>query len=83
MSGFLVFTDGRRQPVRDGMTLGRVAGNDVVVDDTKASRKHARVIVAGGVVEIEDLGSSNGTQLNGKPVTRRVLRSGDAIQIGA
>ena len=69
--------------MRDGLTMGRVAGCDIVIDDTKASRRHARILVQGGVVEIEDLGSSNGTLLNGKPVQRRIVRDGDQIQIGA
>lgn len=79
----LALPDGQRIAVRDGLVIGRVAGCDVVIDDGKASRKHARLHVAGGVVEVEDLGSSNGTLLNGKPVQRRMLRDGDAIQIGA
>ncbi|MCK5943399.1 MAG: FHA domain-containing protein [Planctomycetes bacterium] len=82
MSGYLELADGGLIGVRDGLTLGRVAACDVVVDDTKASRRHARMIVEGGVVEIEDLQSSNGTLLNGKPVERRMLRDGDQIKIG-
>ncbi len=83
MSGHLRDGAGRTYPVRDGLVLGRVAGCDVVLADGKASRRHAKVVVEAGVVELEDLGSSNGTLLNGKPVTRRVLRDGDEIQIGA
>ena len=83
MTGFLLLTDGRQVAVRDGLTLGRVAACDVVIDDTKASRRHATLHVDGAVVEIEDLDSSNGTLLNGKAVKRRVLREGDVIQIGA
>lgn len=82
MSGSLLVSDGRTVDVRDGLVLGRVAGCDVVIDDTKCSRRHARLVVQGGVVEIEDLQSSNGTLLNGKPVQKRVLRDGDEIQIG-
>jgi len=82
LSGYLALADGRTVPVRDGLVIGRVPGCDLVVDDHKASRRHARVVVESGVVEIEDLGSSNGTLLNGKPVTRRVLRPGDEVQIG-
>lgn len=82
MSGYLQLSDGKVVPVRDGLLLGRVAGCDIVIDDTKASRRHARIVVDGGVVEVEDLDSSNGTLLNGKPVTRRVLRAGDVVQIG-
>jgi predicted component of type VI protein secretion system len=83
VSGYLRDAAGRTCPVRDGLTLGRVSGCDVVLQDGKASRRHAKIVVEAGVVELEDLGSSNGTLLNGKPVTRRVLRGGDEIQIGA
>lgn len=82
VSGYLQLTDGRVVPVRDGIVIGRVPGCDCVIDDAKASRKHARIVVESGVVEIEDLESSNGTLLNGKPVTRRLLRPGDEVQIG-
>lgn len=83
MTGQLHISDGRKVEVRDGLVLGRIAGCDIVIDDTKASRRHARILSSGGVVEVEDLGSSNGTLLNGKPVQKRVLRDGDVIQIGA
>jgi hypothetical protein len=82
VTGQLQISDGRVVAVRDGLTMGRVAGCDIVIDDTKASRRHARIVVQDGVVEVEDLGSSNGTMLNGKPVQRRVVRDGDEIQIG-
>jgi predicted component of type VI protein secretion system len=82
LSGYLSLADGRLVPVRDGLVIGRIADCDLHIDDHKASRRHAKLVVEAGVVEIEDLGSSNGTLLNGKPVTRRVLRPGDEIQIG-
>jgi predicted component of type VI protein secretion system len=82
MDAYLALPDGTQIPVRDGLVIGRVPACDVMIDDTKCSRRHARLIVEGGVVEIEDLDSSNGTLLNGKPVERRMLRSGDEIQIG-
>ena len=81
-TGFLELPDGRVVTVADGLTLGRVHSCDVVVDDGKVSRRHARLVVEGGVVEVEDLGSSNGTFLNGKRVARRLVRDGDVIQIG-
>ena len=82
MSGYLELPDGARIVVRDGLVLGRVAACDVVVDDSKASRRHARLIAEAGVVEIEDMKSSNGTLLNGKPVDRRMIRDGDEVRIG-
>ena len=82
MSGYLELKDGAMIAVRDGLVLGRVAACDVVIDDTKASRRHARLIVEAGVVEIEDMESSNGTLLNGKSVDRRMMRDGDEVRIG-
>lgn len=82
MAGFLVTPEGRKFPVEDGLVIGRVPECDIVIEDSKSSRRHARLIVAGGVVEIEDLGSSNGTFLNGARITKRVLRAGDTVQIG-
>ncbi len=82
MTGYLQLPNGTTVDVRDGLLLGRVAPCDVVVDDTKASRRHARLHVEAGVAEIEDLQSSNGTLLNDKPVERRMLRDGDRIRIG-
>jgi predicted component of type VI protein secretion system len=82
VSGYLLLADGSHRPVHDGFVIGRVAGCDLVIDDSKASRRHARLVVDAGVVEVEDLESSNGTLLNEKPVTRRVLRDGDRVKIG-
>ena len=83
MNAFLEVSSGERKEVRDGFVIGRVQGCDLVISDPKASRRHARLSVAGSVVEIEDLESHNGTLLNGKPVQKRVLRDGDEIRIGA
>ena len=82
MAAFLLMPDGTEIEIQDGMILGRVQGCHVVIADSKASRRHARFISQRGVVEIEDLESSNGTKLNGKDITRRMLRDGDLILIG-
>lgn len=82
MSGHFALSDGRTVALRDGLVIGRGKNCDIVLDDAKASRRHAKVIVESGVVEIEDLGSSNGTSLNGVQVDRRMLRDGDQVQIG-
>jgi hypothetical protein len=82
VEAFLSLTDGRLYRVRDGMTIGRYESNDVVLDDKKASRRHARVLFDHGVAEIEDLGSDNGVLLNGVRIDRRVLQAGDEIRIG-
>ena len=65
------------------LVIGREHTCDIVFDDHSISRRHARVFLAGGVVYLEDLGSQNGTQLNGARVEMpSVLRSGDAISLG-
>jgi len=75
---------GHMQKVDKEVTVGRSQKADLRVIDDGASRLHARVFTAGGVTYVEDLGSRNGTRLNGEPVTRAVpLHDGDKIQIGA
>lgn len=66
----------------DGLTIGRVKPAEVVVTDDKVSRRHAKLILEGGVAEIEDLGSRNGTSVNGNQITKRLLRDGDEIRVG-
>jgi predicted component of type VI protein secretion system len=78
----LLLADGSSVEVEDGLVLGRVSGCDIVLEDDKVSRKHARLIVQVGVVEVEDLGSRNGVHINGARVLRRVLRDGDVLLIG-
>ena len=63
------------------MTIGRSADADVVIDDDLASRRHA-ILTLTPTPEIVDLGSLNGTQVNGQPVARAGLRDGDVVTIG-
>ncbi len=66
------------------LTFGRGSDNDIVLDDTQVSRNHARLIRHGDEVIIEDLGSTNGTLINGKPVVgQHVLQPADIISIGS
>ncbi|MGW7404755.1 FHA domain-containing protein [Streptomyces sp. NPDC054833] len=63
--------------------IGRAADNDLVVDDLIVSRRHAELrALADGTYEIADVGSHNGTYLNGQPVTRARIRPGDIVGIG-
>ena len=68
----------------DGHTvIGRGREADVRIDDGGASRAHARVTALGnGRYEVEDLGSTNGTFVDGRRVERSELRSGDRIHVG-
>ncbi|MFE3431305.1 FHA domain-containing protein [Streptomyces sp. NPDC059171] len=63
--------------------IGRDAGNDLVIDDLVVSRHHAELrALADGRHEIVDLGSHNGTFLNGQPVARGPVGPGDIVGIG-
>ena len=78
---------GRRQVVPfvgDEITLGRASeGNTVCLAERNVSRRHARFLRVNGVVFLEDLGSANGTRVNGERLTaRRRIRPGDLVQIG-
>ncbi len=66
------------------MTIGRAPGCTVVVDDTFVSQLHARVFEADGGFHVEDLGSTNGTLVNGEQISGpRPLRGGDRIHVGS
>ena len=64
--------------------LGREAGVVVWMDSPSVSRRHARIVIAGGKATLEDLGSRNGTRLRGQPVTSAVpLADGDTFELGS
>jgi len=65
------------------ITIGRTMDNDVVLTDPGISRQHMSIRDKGGAYILKDLGSSNGTKLNGKPVEEEVLRPGDVITAGS
>ena len=66
-----------------GATLGRSDGADIVVDDPFASSAHARIFERGDFMHLEDMGSTNGTYLNGRQVrTAERLKVADTIRIG-
>lgn len=66
----------------DTVTIGRLADCDVVLKDKGASRKHAQLKRRDGTWTLTDLGSTNGTRLNGQTVQSRELSDGDTITIG-
>ena len=67
---------------KDRMTIGRRSHNDLVIDNLAVSGEHAVVFRAGNDVYLEDLGSTNGTTVNGQPIKKHLLQSGDFIEIG-
>ncbi len=65
------------------LSLGRGKSSDIVIDDKKASRNHAKIISGGGIYKIEDLNSRNGTYVNGLKIAgSKVINFGDSIKIG-
>jgi transcriptional regulator with GAF, ATPase, and Fis domain/pSer/pThr/pTyr-binding forkhead associated (FHA) protein len=68
--------------IRDGLLIGRSPDADVICRDPLSSRMHAKVAFEGEAPEIVDLGSANGTAVNGMRAERRVLAGGDRITIG-
>ncbi|MDA1194616.1 MAG: FHA domain-containing protein [Planctomycetota bacterium] len=92
MARLIVKTEGDARTLElkpgDSIGIGRDADNQLPVPDARgASRKHCRITsvpVGGGLAwELWDLGATNKTRVNGKPVDRKVLGSGDVISIGS
>jgi hypothetical protein len=74
---------GDRLPLRATNAIGRDAGNDIALPDEAASARHAKLEAGDGEWFIEDLGSTNGTLVNGVRIEKRErLRPGDEIAIG-
>jgi pSer/pThr/pTyr-binding forkhead associated (FHA) protein len=66
----------------DVITLGRSKENNIVLKNIKSSRRHARIERIGATYQITDLGSGNGTKVNGKKIDFHTLKQGDEIKIG-
>jgi Protein of unknown function (DUF3662)/FHA domain len=81
----LLLVDGRRLVVGPaGATIGRSRQSDVVLNDPNISRQHAEIRPRGGSWVLADLGSTNGSRLNGRTVERpEVIRPGDEIELGS
>lgn len=63
-------------------TIGRKADNTLAIEDPAVSGHHARIVKIQAVFFLEDLKSTNGTAINGRPITRHQLRDADVITIG-
>jgi len=66
----------------DVITIGRSKENNIVLKNIKSSRRHARIERIGATYQITDLGSGNGTKVNGKKIDFHTLKKGDEIKIG-
>ena len=65
-----------------GLTIGRSEDNDLVARDGRVSRHHGRIAGRRGTLVYLDLGSTNGSRVNGEPVTEVVLGMGDRLEVG-
>jgi pSer/pThr/pTyr-binding forkhead associated (FHA) protein len=65
------------------VTVGRSPDNAIVIDNPSVSARHAQLQLAGETYRLKDLGSTNGTQVNGKPVTETLLSFDDRVRFGA
>lgn len=75
---------GRRVNVEARLLVGRDPAADVVIEDPEMSARHAAFLPADGGVTVEDVGSTNGTFVNGDRLEgQRALRPGDRVQLGA
>ena len=81
----LLIYGGRRLMVGPrGATLGRSREAEIVIDDPNVSRRHAELRPRGGAWVVSDLGSTNGTRLNGRTINGpEVIRPGDEIEVGS
>jgi hypothetical protein len=70
------------QLTKEKTTLGRRPYNDIVIDNLAVSGEHAVLLLVGADVFIEDLGSTNGTYINGKSVKRQLLVESDTVEVG-
>jgi len=73
-------TFGKTYPLFGSMTIGRAADCELTIPGEEISRKHARIKVMTDGVEVEDLGSANGTFINGKRVAKETAHGGDELR---
>lgn len=64
------------------ITIGRAPDNVIVIDDPSVSNRHAQLELSGELYRLKDLDSTNGTRVNGRPITETVLRFDDRIRFG-
>ena len=75
---------GRAFPLRFAdITIGRALDNEIVLDSNDVSRHHVRIEPAGTLLRLIDLGSTNGTRVNGRRVQEHLLRDNDMVELGS
>jgi hypothetical protein len=82
-AGSLVLPTGERVPLsEDALTVGRVPESNIVLADPNVSRNHAEIRPRGTGFVVVDLGSTNGTRVNGVRITEHELEDGDELMFG-
>ena len=71
-----------RLPAGSVKTIGRSAGAEFIVEAALVSRLHCQLTATAETLSVKDLGSTNGTFVNGKRVTTAELREGDTVSVG-
>ncbi len=82
-AGQTALAPGQRFPLGDALSIGRSAGNDITLEDDWISAQHLRLRRQNGAWMAEDLGSTNGTRVNGRPLKGAArVKSGDVLDLG-
>jgi len=77
------FPPGTEFEIGDSATMGRASSSEIPIEDPFASSAHARIFPRGQFMYIEDMGSTNGTYLNGRQLRRpEQLKTADTVRIG-
>ncbi len=83
-AGSLVLPNGDRFVLGETViTIGRIPESVLTLEDPNVSRNHAEIRPSGGAFVLADLGSTNGTKINGVKVSERVLQDGDEMTFGS
>ena len=81
--GTLILSTGERLHLsEDVVTIGRMPGSTIVLNDPNASRRHAEIKAMGSGYVLLDLGSTNGSRVNGARVSTHTLADGDSLSFG-
>ncbi len=67
---------------KERVTIGRKPQNDIQTENLAVSSEHARIVTILNDSFLEDLGSTNGTLVNGNPIKKHILQNNDVIEIG-
>ncbi|HEY8589007.1 MAG TPA: FHA domain-containing protein, partial [Naasia sp.] len=79
----VVDVDGTRYPLKRGkVVIGRGSDADITIADSGTSRRHVEIVWDGSRAQVTDLGSTNGTTLNGSRITQAPLPPDSVVQIG-